>query len=568
VTVGHGARLAAVACACFCQAALASGGVEAKAPFFVEPGPESGLTAVTFAAPPPWTYVIDNIGTGVALFDYDLDGDLDIFQVQASQLGGVPGPSPPTDHLYRNDGKGRFTDVTVAAGLGDSAWGQGVIAGDYDNDGDPDLFVASIGASRLYRNEGNGTFREVAALAGVGAPGWSTSAAFFDYDRDGLLDLYVARYIDFDPAKIPPRGDPNHPCQFRGIAVVCGPMSLPAETDFLFRNNGDGTFTDATGESGVGDVKPSYGLGVITGDVDNDGDVDIFVANDSEPNYLFMNDGSGHFSDAALFSGVAYGGDGRAQANMGVTLGDPDADGDLDLYVTHFSHDYATLYINDGTGNFDDATLRSGLLEPTILTLNWGTDFSDLDNDGDEDLVIANGHVYPEADDAHIGSAFLQRCQVFLNDGAAHFTDITDRAGPAMAHKAAHRGMAFGDVDGDGDVDVVVTRMYEPLGFYRNDLPPGNHWLGVRLVGTRSNRDAVGARVVLVAGGRRRLKERVGGGTFESSNDPRLHFGLGGVDRFESLEIRWPSGQKQTLSGGKVDRVLTIVEPGPGASDR
>jgi enediyne biosynthesis protein E4 len=540
------------------------GSEQARVPFFVEPGPESGLTSITVAAKTPWIYVIDNIGTGVALLDYDMDGDLDIFQVQASALDGFPGQEPPTDHLYRNDGKGRFTDVTKEAGLGASAWGQGAIVADFDNDGDPDLYVTSYGLNRLYRNEGNGTFKEIAAEAGVGNTGWSTSAAFFDYDGDGLLDLYVARYIIFDPAKIPKRGDPDHPCTFRGVAVVCGPMSLPGQPDILYHNNGDGTFTDVTLETGVGNVKPSFGLGVVTGDVDNDGDPDILVANDSEPNFLFINDGRGHFTEQALMAGVAYSGDGRGQANMGVTLGDPDGDGDLDVFITHFSHDYATLFTNDGKGNFEDTSLRAGLVEPTIISLNWGTDFSDFDNDGDEDLFISNGHVYPEADDAHIGSSFLQHCQIFLNDGKARYTEATSGAGPAMAYKAAHRGAAFGDVDDDGDIDVIVTRMYERLAFYRNDLPRGNHWIGLRLVGRRSNRDAIGARVWVTAGGKKHLKERVGGGSFESSNDPRLHIGLGTESSIESIEIRWPSGLVQKLAGGGVDRILTLVEPAPG----
>jgi hypothetical protein len=537
---------------------------EARLPYFVEPGPESGLTGITVAAKTPWTWVIDNIGTGVALIDYDLDGDLDIFQVQASALDGFPGQPAPTDHLYRNDGNGHFTDVTKETGLGDSAWGQGAIVADYDNDGFPDLYVTSYGPNRLYHNQGNGTFKEVAASAGVRNTGWSTGAAFFDYDNDGLLDVYVARYILFDPTKIPPRGDPS--CTFRGISVVCGPMLLPAETDILYRNNGDGTFTDVSVESGIGAVKPSFGLGVITGDVDNDGDPDLFVANDSEANFLFINDGKGHFSEEGLLRGVAYAGDGRGQANMGVTFGDPDGDGDLDLFINHFSQDYSTLYINDGTGVFEDESLHAGLVEPTVLTLNWGTDFSDLDNDGDEDLLIANGHVYPEVEEAHIGCTFLEHCQVFLNDGTAHFSEITDKAGPAMAYKSAHRGAAFGDMDNDGDIDVIMTRMWERLAYYRNDLPLGNHWIGLRLVGTRSNRDAIGARVWVSAGGKKRLKERVGGGTFESSNDPRLHVGLGSSSRLDGIEIRWPSGTIQKVPGGPVDQFLTIVEPADGGS--
>ena len=531
-------------------------------PRFVEPGPEeSGLTAVTVAAKTPWIYVIDNIGTGVAMLDYDLDGDLDIFQVQASSLEGFPDPKP-TDHLYRNDGGGHFTDVTKEAGLGDSKWGQGVSVADYDNDGDPDLFVSSIGPDRLYQNQGDGTFREVGVEAGIANNGWSTGSAFFDANGDGLLDLYVALYIDFDAAKIPPRGDPNHPCTFRGVPVVCGPMGLPQALDVFYLNNGDGTFTNVNDTSGMKVDRPSFGLGVVTADVDDDGDPDIFVGNDSEPNFLYINDGTGHFSEEGLLRGVAYSGDGRGQASMGCAFGDPDGDGDLDLFVTHFSHDYPTLYINDGTGFFEDETLKAGLVESMIPMLSWGTTFTDFDNDGDEDIFITNSHVYPEADDAHIGSSFLQRCQLFLNDGHAKFTELKgDAAGPALEHVAAHRGAAFGDLDEDGDVDVVVTRMFDRLGFYRNDLPPGNHWINFRFYGTVSNRDAVGTRIVVHSGDRKWLKELQGGGSFESASDPRLHIGLGSLTRVDKVDIRWPSGQKQSLGPFEVDRTISLIEP-------
>ena len=548
-----------LAAASACQSIAAD---QVRLPYFVEPGPESGLTGVTVAAKVPWIFVIDNIGTGCALLDYDLDGDLDLFQVQASALEGFPAQPPPHDYLYRNDGNDRFTDVTLEAGFGQHFWGQGVIAGDYDNDGYSDLYVSGYGPGRMYHNEGNGKFKEVGAEVGVNDTGWGASAAFFDYDSDGLLDLYVARYMEFDPATIPPRGDPDHPCRFRGIAVVCGPMGLEPSIHRLYHNNGDGTFSNVNVETGMEMKNLQYGLGVVTGDVDNDGDADIFVANDSKPNFLYINDGKGHFSEEGVIRGVAYSGDGRAQASMGCTMGDPDKDGDLDLFVNHFSHDYSTLYINDGTGFFEDSTLRAGLVEPTILTLAWGTEFIDLDNDGDEDLLISASHVYPEADDAAIGSSFKQRCQIFLNDGTAKFTELKgEAAGPAMSHKAAHRGAAFGDIDEDGDIDVVVTRMFERLAFYRNDLPAGNHWIHIRLVGTRSNRDAIGARVYLEAGGKKWMKERHGGGSFESSNDPRLHIGLGGISKIDSIEIRWPSGLVEKKTGVPIDQTVTFVEP-------
>jgi hypothetical protein len=533
-------------------------------PFFTDVAIESGLTAVTVGNPPPWTYIIDNIGTGIAMLDYDLDGDMDIFQVQSSKLGGFPDESP-TDHLYRNEGGRRFVDVSKSAGFTQSAWGFGVAAGDYDNDGDPDLFVTSWGPHRLYRNEGNGTFRDVAAEAGVDSRDWGTSAAFFDYDNDGLLDLYVAIYLDFDPKTVPTSVDANIPCTFQGVRTACGPRGLRPLPHILYHNNGDGTFSNANAETGMAVDTPYFGLGVVTGDIDNDGDSDIFIANDSNPHYLYRNDGRGRFVEEGLISGASYSADGREQAGMGCDMGDPDGDGDLDIYVNTFSHDYSPLYINDGTGFFEDKTLEAGLLEPSIRALSWGVSFVDLDNDGDEDLLSANGHTFPEMDPSRHGTSFLQACQVFLNDGTAHFTEVTDRAGPAMRKEAAYRGAAFGDYDDDGDIDVAVTRYFETPGLFRNDLPKGNHWTSVRLVGTRSNRDAVGARIYVTAGGKRHLLERKGGGSFESANDPRLHIGLGGASRVDSIEIRWPSGLVETKKGVPADTMVTFVEPSPAA---
>jgi len=529
---------------------------------FSEVGMESGLTYETVAAKPPWKFIIDNLGTGVGMLDYDLDGNIDIFQVQSSTLDGFEKGKEPTDHLYRGDGKGHFTDVTAAAGISVRGWGFGVAVGDFDNDGDPDIFISSWGPNRLYRNEGNGTFTEIGESAGVADRGWGASAAFFDYDGDGLLDLYVTNYVDFDPAKVPPAGDPDHPCTFRGLPVVCGPRGLSAPPHILYRNRGDGTFVDASAESGINKVTPYFGLGVVTGDIDNDGDQDIFVANDSSPNYLFRNEGNGRFTEDGVIAGVAYSGDGREQAGMGCDMGDPDGDGDLDIFVNNFSHDYSTLYLNDGAGNFEDESLRAGLVEPTIRSLSWGTSFVDFDNDGDEDLFISNSHVYPEADEANIGSTFLQRCQVFLNDGTARFTEFIPPPDSALSKPNAHRGAAFGDIDGDGDIDVVVSRMFATPALFRNDLKSANHWVSLRLVGTRSNRDAVGARAWLTYGGRRHLLERKGGGSYSSANDPRLHLGMGDARKIEVLEIRWPSGSVSRMEEVAGDRVVTVIEPG------
>jgi hypothetical protein len=534
-----------------------------RIPRFVEVGAAGGVAAITVAAETPWKFVIDNIGTGVALLDYDLDSDLDLFQVQSSALEGFRGAAVPTHHLYRNDGGLRFTDVTAEAGLAsDRSWGFGAAVGDYDNDGDPDLYLTAWGPHRLFRNEGNGSFSEVAAEAGVAGGGWGAGAAFFDYDGDAHLDLYVAKYIDFDPRRIPPTGaDPN--CSFRGVPVVCGPKGLRPLPDVLYRNNGDGTFSDASAEAGVSSPRPYFGLGVVTGDVDGDGDPDVFVANDASPNFLFINDGNGRLVEDALLRGAAYRGDGLEQAGMGCDMGDPDGDGDLDIFVNNFSHDYSTLYLNDGTGLFEDASLRAGLVEPTIKSLSWGAAFADLDLDGDEDLFITNSHVYPEADEQRMGTSFRQPCQVFLNHGAGRFIEVTARAGPDVGRPAAYRGAAFGDLDDDGDIDVAASRMWEPPALLRNDLPVGGHWVALRLAGTRSNRDAVAARVWVEAGGRRRLLERKGGGSFLSAGDHRLHFGLGPATLVESVEIRWPSGLVQKLGAVAADRTLTLVEPVP-----
>jgi enediyne biosynthesis protein E4 len=524
----------------------------------------SGITIRTMNGDPTRKYIIETLGSGSALFDYDNDGDLDLFVVNGSALEPIPADQRPFQTLYRNDGKGHFTDVSAAAGVRDFFWGFGVAAGDYDNDGDIDLYVTAWGPNRLYRNNSDGTFTEVARESGVDDDRFGTSAAFLDYDGDGALDLFVANYVTFDPAKIPVRGDPNSPCNFRGLVVMCGPHGLPGAVDILYHNNGDGTFTDVTAAAGLYMGGTYYGLGVTASDIDGDGRIDILVANDSTPNHLYRNQGGGRFVDDAIMSGFAYSNDGREQAGMGIDTGDVDGDGDLDVFVTNFSHDYSTLRQNDGSGFLEDISVRVGLAEPTLRSLGWGTMLVDMDNDGDLDIFIANGHVYPEVDKADIGTTYLQRCQIFENLGNLTFRELIPSPDPTqdggLGRKAVHRGVAGGDIDGDGDIDLLVTVMNDRPRLLVNESNGGS-WLTVRLVGRASNRDAVGARVTVRAGDRAWVSERRGGGSYLSASDPRVHFGFGGVNELTSLEVRWPSGRRQLVDHPPLNQFLTLVEP-------
>ncbi|MGH9868376.1 MAG: CRTAC1 family protein [Candidatus Polarisedimenticolia bacterium] len=540
---------------------------------FVDRTVESGITLRTTNGHPDRSYIIDTLGSGVALLDYDTDGDMDLYFANGSSLE-IPAGSEPPGALYRNEGQGRFTDVTRQAGLDLPTWGFGATAGDFDNDGDPDLLVTAWGPDRLFRNEGDGTFRDVAAQAGVADPRWGTGAAFFDQDGDGLLDLYVANYVTFDAAKIPARGDPNSPCTFRGLTVMCGPHGLPGAVNALYRNNGDGTFTDISAQAGLFMEGTYYGLGVVTADIDGDGRQEILVANDSTPNHLYRNLGGGRFQDDAVMAGFAYANDGREQAGMGIAASDLDGDLDLDVLVTNFSHDYTNLRLNDGTGFLEDVSVRLGLAGATLAFLSWGTCMADLENDGDPDIVIANGHVYPEVDKADIGTTYAQRNQVFENMGDLVLRERTtrDAARDPLGHLGVHRGLGAGDLDDDGDIDLVVTVLNgRPILLMNESTPEGggrSSWVKLRLAGRSSNRDGTGARVTLKAGGRTWMVEKTGGGSYLSSGDPRLHIGLGPAQIIDSLEIRWPSGARQTLSRVSVNQTMVIEEPDPQASAR
>jgi hypothetical protein len=505
-------------------------------------------------------YILETTGSGAAFFDYDEDGDQDLFLVNGTRLDYTERESPG-NRLYRNDGDGTFENVTEAARLEHRGWGQGAAVSDIDNDGDLDLLVTYYGPDLLYRNEGDGTFAEVGAASGVGDPRWSTSAAFADYDRDGSNDLAVANYVDLDLASTPgPGGAPN--CFFMGIPVMCGPRGLAPARSILYHGRGDGTFEDVSGErSGVG-LDPYYGLGAVWGDVDNDADVDLYFANDQMASNLYRNDGGGRFTDIGLLAGAALNEDGRAQAGMGVDTGDYDNDGWLDIHKTNFANDHNTLYRNMGAGEyFLDVSYRAGIGEPSYAYLGWGTGFQDFDRDGWLDILAVNGHVYPEVATAHIQSEYAQRALLFHNQEGKRFEEVGGDHGPALSEKHASRAAAFADYDDDGDVDIGVTNMNERFSLLRDEAKSENHWAGFRLIGRASARDALGARLTLVTGDRTQIREVKSGGSYLAQSDLRVLFGLGSATRIDRLTIRWPRGQVQTIENPRADQYSTIVEP-------
>jgi hypothetical protein len=530
----------------------------AAPPRFVEMREQAGIDYVNVTGEREKKYIVSSLGTGAALFDYDQDGDLDLYLVNGAPIEGTEVKEGGGNRLYRNEGGFRFQDVTAGAGVGDRGFGQGCAASDFDNDGFPDLFVSRVGSSVLYRNRGDGTFEDVTERSGASIGGWGTSAAFFDADADSDLDLYVALYSEHDPSKLPLPGSGAN-CRFIGVPVFCGPTGLEGAKDAYFRNQGDGRFIEASEQSGLDDPSAAYGLGIVTGDTDSDGDPDLYVANDSMPNLLYRNEGGGRFTETALFSGVAYNTDGLAQAGMGVDLGDLDGDGNLDLFVTNFSHDTNTAYRNVGPGLFADATAEMSLRMPSWFYLGWATRFLDLDNDGDEDLFVANGHVYPEAERADPNTSYAQRNQVYWNRGQGRFEEEEFGPDGAMSEVFSSRGGAFGDIDDDGDPDAAIVNIDERPSLLRND-GGSSSWIGLRLVGTSSNRDALGARVVVTSGSLRQTKEVHSSGSFLSSSDPRLLFGLGERERAEEIRIRWPSGTEERLEDVPAGRYHLIVE--------
>jgi hypothetical protein len=505
-------------------------------------------------------YIIEANGTGVAFVDYDNDGWLDVFLVNGSSFQRPPNEQEPTSRLYHNERNGRFTDVSTSAGVARSGWGSGVCAGDYDNDGFLDLYVTYWGPNSLYRNLGNGRFSDVAAPSGVAGPAreWSSGCTWLDYDRDGHLDLFVASYQQFDPARIPPPGQGAH-CEWRGLPVFCGPRGLPFGTVTLFHNRGDATFDDVSQQAGVRNPGGYYAFTSVAVDLDEDGWIDIYVACDSTPSLLFHNNRDGTFTDVALETGVALDANGLEQGGMGVGVGDFDNDGRLDLVKTNFAFEYSNLYRNVGGGNFVDNVLAAGLwVKP--LYVGWGVAFTDLDNDGWKDVLHVTGHVYPEIDERKNRMGYRSPRIVFRNLGAGRFEDVSARSGPAIAERHSSRGAAFGDVDNDGDIDVLVMNMGEPPSLLRNDRAGANHWMTVQLRGTRSNRSAIGASVTVSTAGLRQTDVVLSQSSFLSQSDLRLHFGLGGATRVDRLSVRWPNGVTEEFDASLVDRVVLLVE--------
>jgi hypothetical protein len=569
------------------QSAVASGGAHApvldadKRPItaggFAESGPlvfqegaeKAGLTHWRHVmGTPEKTFILETVGSGVGLLDYDNDGWLDIYLVNGSTYDAMTGKtSPPHAALFHNNHDGTFTDVAAKAGVTNERWGFGVVVGDFDNDGWPDLYVTNFGKNRLYHNNHDGTFTDVAEKAGVALGNWSTAATFGDYDGDGRLDLFVAGYVHYDIDHPPIPGSSAvafATCQFRGVNVMCGPRGLKGERDHLFHNNGNGTFTDVSEKAGVSDAKAYYGLAAVFADVNDDGKPDLIVANDSCPNYLYLNRGDGTLEDVSYASGYALNENGRETASMGIAVGDYLNNGFLDLYNTAFSDDYNPLYRNDGQANFDEVSHRAGLAEVTIPFLAWGTSFMDYDNDGWKDIFVANGHVYPGVDDSGWGTTFAQRPLLFRNVKDGKFEVVAAVRGTGLAELLTARGAAVGDLFNDGKLDVVVNQLDRSPALLRNVSPDKSHWVGLKLIGgAKSPRDAVGATAYLTAGRIRQRADVLSGGSFASSSDPRLHFGLGATTSVDKLEIRWPSGTVERVALPAVDRYY-ILEEGKG----
>lgn len=544
----------------------AGGFVDGAAVVFVDITKQAGLDKFRHrSGTPEKATLLETIGSGVALLDYDNDGWLDIYLLNGSTFPALKGKEPaPRAMLFHNNHDGTFTDVTDKAGVANERWGFGVAVADYDNDGWPDIYVANYGRNRLYHNNHDGTFTDVAEKAAVALGGWSTGPTWGDYDHDGLVDLFVPGYVRFDSDHLPVPGQMGLPlsaCQFRGATLMCGPRGLPGEGDHLFHNNGDGNFTDVSKAAGVSDPAGYYGLASVLVDVDDDGWLDLAVANDSVPRYLYRNRHDGTFEDMSYLSGFALTNEGLAQASMGIAVGDYNRDGRLDFFVTTFSDDYKTVYRNDGSFSFSDVTYRAGLGSPTIPFLGWGTGFLDFDNDGLLDIFVANGHVYPSVDQRDWGTTWAQRPQLFRNIDGTKFQEVPAATGSGLADVIPARGAAFGDLFNDGHIDVVLNNMDSPPALLRNVVKNGNHWITLKLIGgPKSPRDAIGAKVFLTAGGVRQRADVFSGASYASSSDPRIHFGLGSTTKVDKLEIFWPSGKKTEIAVPGVDRILTVME--------
>ena len=510
-------------------------------------------------------YIVEANGAGVAFFDYDNDGLLDVYLVNGTRFNNPPNTPPPTSHLYRNLGKGKFADVTARSGLGRSGWGNGVCRGDYNNDGFPDLYVTYWGVNSLYRNTGKGAFTDEAKRAGVDgpAPSWSTGCTFLDYDRDGHLDLFVASYVGFSLKTTPLPGS-SASCIFKDVPVFCGPRGLPHGRMTLYRNRGDGTFEDVSTKSGVASATGCYGFTAIATDLSGDGWADVYVACDSTPSLFFRNEKNGVFRELGSETGLAFSEHGAEQAGMGLALADIDGDGLPDLTKTNFIRDYPNLYRNLGRGIFEDIAVRAGLAVNPHYVL-WGTGMEDFDNDGRPDIFQVSGHVYPELEKKVPSEAYANPRLLYRNLGGGRFEDVSALAGPAIAQRHASMGAAFGDYDNDGDIDVLIMNQNEPPSLLRNDYTGTNRWLQIRLEGKRSPRDAAGATVTVEAPGHKQAAAVLSQSSYVSVNDSRLHFGLGAAKRADRITVRWPSGLVEEFGPQQPNRTVVLIE-GSGAA--
>jgi enediyne biosynthesis protein E4 len=525
---------------------------------FTDVAAAAGLVAPTvYGYPDHKDYILEAVGCGCAFLDYDNDGWMDIFVLSGTRMNAAPAGA--TNRLYKNNRDGTFTDVTEKAGLHELGWASGVCVGDYNNDGLEDLFCTYFGQNKLYRNNGDGTFTDVTKQAGLlsDTPRFGAGCSFLDYNRDGNLDLFVSNYVQFDLKRVPKPGQ-NSNCTWKGVDVECGPRGLPHGVHSLYRNNGDGTFTDVSVQAGISTLRGSYGMTVVSADFDEDGWPDIYLACDSTPSLLFMNNHDGTFREEGVIRGVALSEDGEEQAGMGVGVGDYDLDGHLDLFKTHFSEDANGLYHNDGKANFVDVT-RVARIGVENRYVGWGAGIVDLDNDGFPDIFMVTGSVYPELEKTMPQFPNKTPRVVFRNLGNGTFEELLDGAGPGVAAPHCSRGCAFGDFDNDGDLDVLIVNLNEPPSLLRNDLRGSNHWLKLKLVGTKSNRSAIGARVVVRYGKKSQAQEVLSQSSFYSTNDSRLHFGLG-AEKTADIAIRWPSGTHEELKDVTADQLIVVKE--------
>jgi hypothetical protein len=525
---------------------------------FVDITQTSGIRFLHFSAPEK-KYIIESMSGGVALFDFNNDGYLDIYFTNSLTVDAVDDLQKAPSALYRNNGDGTFADVTERSGLGAPGWAHGVAVADYDGDGWADLYVTCLGSNRLYHNNGDGSFTDVTQKAGVDDTRWSTGAAFGDYDNDGDLDLFVANYVDFHLDDLPEFGKGKF-CNFRGVPVQCGPRGLPGAGDSLFRNNGDGTFTNVTQAAGVTDPEGRFGLTAQWTDLDGDGWVDLYVVNDAWPNFLYRNNRDGTFSEDAFFAGAAVGEDGNEQGSMGLAIGDYNHDGRLDIFVTNFSDEYNTLYRQEGTLTFADVSYASKVAQVSFPFVGWATKFFDYDNDGWADLLVVNGHVYPQMENASLGTTYTQRKLLHRNNRDGTFAEVAASTGEALMTRQVSRGVGFGDIDNDGDIDLVVENIDGAPMIMRNDGGNQNNWINIKTVGSKLNLEGLGARVKVVAGDLVQVDEVRSGGSYISESDRRLHFGLEKRERVDLIEVRWPGGHVDKVENIAANQFLVIQE--------